>query len=202
MKVLGLELSSPVGSIAFSTEGEELFSARFANDRKHSGAFFENLQSCLERFGNPERVVVGLGPGSYAGTRIALATAHGLAMASGAQLLGVPSFCGMETSAPEYAVIGDARRQSFFFVQVRDRRGVAEPQLFSEADLLGRLEGLSCPIVTTQPLAAVPQAIIAQPSALILTQIADAREWAGRSLEPMYLREPHITYPKVQPFQK
>lgn len=197
MKILGLELSSPEGSIAWCAAGEEPLLVRFPNDRKHSGAFFERLQSFLTRFGNPDRIVVGLGPGSYAGTRIAIASATGLAAASGAQLTGVSSICAMETTATQYAVIGDARRRSYFFAQVRDRLCAKGPELCTEAELMARLQEIRCPVLASQPVPAAPAALITQPSALILTQIATGEETDGEPLEPIYLREPHITYPKV-----
>ncbi|MEO5721275.1 MAG: tRNA (adenosine(37)-N6)-threonylcarbamoyltransferase complex dimerization subunit type 1 TsaB [Chthoniobacterales bacterium] len=198
MKILALELSSPEGSIAWRDEDEAPFLVRFPNDRKHSGVFFENLQSCLKRFGNPQWVVVGLGPGSYAGTRIAIACASGLVAACGAQLTGLTSLGAMEVEASEYAVIGDARRQSFFFARVRERLCVEGPLLFPEAEMGERLRGLTCPLVTTQPLPLAPDAIIAQPSALILAQIsAETSDLVTENpLEPIYLREPHITFPK------
>ncbi len=197
MKILALELSSSVGSIAWS--GEETFSVSFPSDRQHSGAFFEHLRACLERFGNPEHIVVGLGPGSYAGTRIAIATATGLKAACGAQLIGLASLFAMETDANEYVVVGDARRQSFYFAQVRDRQCVAGPLLCTEAEMQKRLAAVSCPILTTQALAMVPDAIVAQPVALLLAQISAQRNDAGAAqpLEPIYLREPHITQPKA-----
>ena len=197
MKVLGLEMSSPEGSIAWCESGEELRSVRFPNDRKNSGLFFESLQECLLRFGNPDRIVVGLGPGSYAGTRIAIATATGLSAASGAQLIGVASLCAMEIEANPYAVIGDARRQAYFFARVSDRRCVDGPHLYVESELLARLREIHCPVLTTESLPLVPRALIAQPSALILTQCATEMEAAAHPLEPIYLREPHITYPKA-----
>ena len=101
MKVLGLELSSARGSIAWLENETELFVQEFANDRKHSGLFFESLQGSIARFGKADRIVVGLGPGSYAGTRIAIATAIGLQTATGAELIGLPSICAMPTDAAE-----------------------------------------------------------------------------------------------------
>ena len=77
MKTLALEMSTAQGSIVWREDEKALFDCRFAADRKHSGAFFENVQLCLERFGRPEQIIVGLGPGSYAGVRIAIATALG-----------------------------------------------------------------------------------------------------------------------------
>ena len=77
MKILALELSSGQGSVAWLENDREPFVRIFANDRKHSGLFFENLQLCSRKFGAPDTIVVGLGPGSYAGVRIAIATAVG-----------------------------------------------------------------------------------------------------------------------------
>src|SRR5262245_7952130 len=113
MSVLALELSSRRGGVAWHGDGEEPFVSTFANDRKHSGLFFENVQLCVQRFGAPEQIVVGLGPGSYAGVRISIATALGLRTAFRSKLFGIPSICAMEISARDYCVIGDARRASF-----------------------------------------------------------------------------------------
>lgn len=201
MKILALELSSPRGSIAWHEIGQEPFSTSFANDRKHSGLFFENLELCLKRFGNPERIAVGLGPGSYAGTRIAIATATGLGAVSGAQLIGVPSFCAMETEARQYAVIGDARRRSFFFARVGDRRCLEGPVLYTEEELAERLKNIPSPIFATEPFAPFAVAETTHPAALILAVIATTmhENIASTPLEPIYLRDPHITYAKARP---
>ena len=82
-------------------------------------AFFENLADVTKKFGPPDTIIVGLGPGSYAGTRIAISAAIGLQVSSGARLIGFPSICAMESNAEEYSVIGDARRKSFFFARIR-----------------------------------------------------------------------------------
>ena len=54
MKILALEMSTARGSIALREDATALFDCDFAADRKHSGAFFENVQLCLHRFGLPE----------------------------------------------------------------------------------------------------------------------------------------------------
>jgi tRNA threonylcarbamoyl adenosine modification protein YeaZ len=202
MKILALELSSSIGSIALLTNGEAVFATEFANDRKHSGLFFANLQQAQQQFGNPERIVVGLGPGSYAGTRIAIATAIGLQAATGAQLLGLPSICALSTDAQMFGVIGDARRQSFFFVDVRERHLIAAPRLMSAAELAERLAAYTHPLFTTEPLALFPQANVSRPSALVLAKMArmNSQSTSGIPLEPIYLREPHITQAKAVTF--
>jgi len=200
MKTLALEMSTARGSIAWREKGETLLDSRFAADRKHSGAFFENVQSCLERFGRPEQIVIGLGPGSYAGVRIAIATALGLRPATSAKLRGIPSICALELDEDEYCVIGDARRQSFFFAQIEKGRVTSGPLLESSSELMARLSGLTRPIYTSEPLPQFPAAKLAYPSAGRLAEIAGlhAGDIDG-ALEPIYLREPHITIAKGTP---
>lgn len=198
MKILALELSSGEGSIALAGEPNECFAVEFPNNRKHSGIFFESLQRCVSERGNPDRIVVGLGPGSYAGTRIAIAAAIGLQGATSAELIGLPSLCALPTSEHEYAVIGDARRESFWIAEVRDRKCLRAPQLCSRTELAERLAQLSLPIYTSEPLLAFPNIPLLYPSARVLAEIASTSPDAMQApLEPMYLREPHITQPKT-----
>ena len=202
MKILALELSSGQGSLAWLENDREPFVRIFANDRKHSGLFFGNLQLCSREFGAPDAIVVGLGPGSYAGVRISIATAVGLRTASTAKLIGLPSICAIDPAAREYFVIGDARRASFFFGRVSDARLMEGPSLHSRAALEMKVMESSLPLYASQPLPQFPSALLAYPSALRLAEVA--RDQVGeiadtRSLEPIYLREPHITVPKASP---
>ncbi len=201
MKILALELSSGEGSIAWRDGAQERSAVAFANDRKHSGPFFERLREVLQTFDRPERIVVGLGPGSYAGTRIAISAAIGLQAATGAELIGLPSVCAMPTSAQDYCVIGDARRQSFFFARVIDRRCVEGPMLYTPAGLEVRLRAVPTALFTTEPLATFLQAAVVHPSASILAQLAAGshENTLEAPLQPLYLREAHITQPREKP---
>ena len=89
-----------------------------------------------ETSGRPEVIVVGLGPGSYAGVRIAIATAVGLKAAWGARLLGLPSVCALDHV--EYVAVGDARRNSFFFAHVIRGRCVEGPTLATAEEIFSR----------------------------------------------------------------
>jgi len=200
MKILAFEISSALGSIALATGDRIEFSRDWPNDRKNSGPFFEHLAEVQKQFGKSDQIVVGLGPGSYAGTRIAISAAIGLQMATQARLIGYPSICAIECDAPEYCVIGDARRNSFFFACVCDRNLTNGPTLMSEAELRAKLAKLDkkMPIFATETLPGFERAELRYPAAKILAQLArDAkRAFAQRPLEPMYLREPHITSPR------
>jgi tRNA threonylcarbamoyladenosine biosynthesis protein TsaB len=197
MKTLAFELSSGQGSIALVEDSAALFVRSFPNDRKDSGAFFENVQICLQRFGAPGEIVVGLGPGSYAGVRIAIATALGLRTAVGAKLVGLPSICALEVEARDYCVIGDARRQSFFFAKVSDGGLIEGPMLMTAAELETMISEATSPIYASELLPQFPLAKLAYPSASKLAGLARAEIDNTRSLEPIYLREPHITVPKA-----
>lgn len=56
-----------------------------------------------------ERIVVGTGPGSFAGIRSALAFAQGYALATKCEVLGLPSACALAGDG-RVAVVGDARQ--------------------------------------------------------------------------------------------
>lgn len=201
MKTLALELSTARGSLAW-LDGELETAREWPNDRKNSARFFENLNTITKKFGGPDTIIVGLGPGSYAGTRIAISAAIGLQLSSGARLIGLPSICAMQSDAHEYCVIGDARRKSFFFARIRGLELVEGPTLFSESELQAKLESLepTIPIFSSELLPQFERAMVHYPSALVLARVAREphRSFFLPPLEPIYLREPHITVPKVR----
>ena len=200
MKILALELSTTRGSLAWLDGAVDLVVLEWPNDRKNSSAFFENLAQIREQFGLPGTIIVGLGPGSYAGTRIAISAAIGLQAASKARLLGLPSICAIENR--DYCVIGDARRQSFFFARIRNQELIEGPSLFSEAALQSKLDAFQddVPIFCSDALPQFPIAVIGYPSAELLARLAhdSNRSFKLPPLEPIYLREPYITLPKAQ----
>src|SRR5438477_7983713 len=199
MKILALELSTERGSLAWLNDDVEL-AGEWPNDRKNSAAFFENLSVATKKFGPPEIIVVGLGPGSYAGTRIAISAAIGLQVASCATLIGYPSICAFANAA-EYGVIGDARRKSFFFARVAGNDLIEGPTLFVASELRQKIDNFDSrlSIFCSEPLPQFERAVIAHPSARTLVRLArePQRSFSLPPLEPIYLREPHITMPKT-----
>jgi len=195
MNVLALELSSPVGSVAFSGGGDGPAFRTFPADRKDSGFFFENLRAIYEAGGPPDLIVVGLGPGSYAGVRIAIATAAGLRIASGARLLGLPSICAIDQD--EYIFVGDARRNSFVFAHVVGGRCAEGPTLATEEEIHAKLgQRRELPVIAAEPLAQFENVKVEHPSALRLVELAaELTGDTAETLEPIYLREPYITTP-------
>ena len=200
MKTLALELSTAHGNLAW-LDGEIEFTENWPNDRKNSAAFFENRQAARRKFGAPEKIIVGLGPGSYAGTRIAISAAIGMQLSCDARLIGYPSICAMQCDAQEYCAIGDARRKSFFFARILENEVIEGPTLFSELELKAKLESLEAgtPVFSSELLPQFHRPVISFPSALLLARLAkeSQRSFCLPPLEPIYLREPHITMPKT-----
>ena len=200
MKILALELSSARGSVALFNDGNVVFFREWPNDRKNSGPFFEYLAEVLKEFEKPDTIIVGLGPGSYAGTRIAISAAIGLQAASQSRLIGFPSICAIECDTAEYCVIGDARRQTFFLARIHGNNLAESPTLMAEAELRAKLDKVdsTMSIFTSEKLPQFERAAIRYPSAKVLVRLAsDAnRNFSQPPLEPIYLREPHITIPK------
>ena len=97
-------------------------------------------------------------------------------------------------------MIGDARRQTFFFARVRENNLIEGPDLMTEAELQEKLDKLDkkMSIFTTEKLSQFERAELRHPSAKLLARLASdsKRNFAEPPLEPMYLREPHITTPK------
>jgi tRNA threonylcarbamoyladenosine biosynthesis protein TsaB len=199
MKILALELSTARGSLAWRNDDVDV-AREWRNDRKDSAAFFQNLADIQEQFAAPELIIVGLGPGSYAGTRIAISAAIGLQLASVAKLIGLPSICAIDCDAAEYCVVGDARRQSFFFARIHGHDLVEGPELRSEMELREKIEHLDeeMSIFSSEELPQFERVQVRYPSARVLASLACEanRQFVLPLLEPMYLREPHITTPR------
>ncbi|HJT80473.1 MAG TPA: tRNA (adenosine(37)-N6)-threonylcarbamoyltransferase complex dimerization subunit type 1 TsaB [Chthoniobacterales bacterium] len=201
MKILALELSTACGSLAWVDDSVTRHAAEWPNDRKNSGPFFERLEATVQQFGTPDRIVVGLGPGSYAGIRIAISAAIGIGAGGDVELIGYPSVCALKDVDADYAVIGDARRHSFFFVRVSSGAVAGDYELLNEKEMKERLNGSSAqvPTFSSDSLPVFhPRVEQRFPSAEVLAQLTvDARKkFFLPPLEPIYLREPNITMPK------
>jgi len=198
--ILALETSTDRGSVAVLSNGRVLYEQAFQAERGHS----EQIFGCLEAvcvFCTPcDRIAIGLGPGSYSGVRIAISAAIGLSMATGAELVGLVSAAALEGDEPHYAMIGDARRGSYYYVEVSNGACDFGPVLLSAEELTAKLNGNMHPIFSDAPLADFPQAELAFPSATRLARLAEQNIGIVQRdmLEPLYLRDPHITLPKAK----
>jgi tRNA threonylcarbamoyladenosine biosynthesis protein TsaB len=111
MKVtVGIETATAACSVAVEAGGELLAEVVARGAPAHTRRLLPDLQHVLEIAGagpeDVESVVVGLGPGTFTGLRIGVATARALAFASGARLAGVPTLAALAWAMAEGEVTG------------------------------------------------------------------------------------------------
>lgn len=211
MLTLAIETSTTAGSLALLEDGVVLFSESFPAERTLGGELFRVMEAATKIRPSVDLVAVGLGPGSYAGVRIAISAALGFSLAAGGRLVGLPSVVALGEGA--YFAIGDARRGAFYFSEIKDGVCVRGPVLMTLEELREILsapvsgstdsEGFSASpparrIISAAPIPDLPGTEIRFPSAERLARLAEAGVSisAWDDLEPIYLREPHITLPK------
>src|SRR5437588_11355753 len=201
MKLLAFDLSTRRGTIALADDKKILCATDWANDRRTSAPFFAALNEIIREHGAPETIVVGLGTGSYTGTRIAISAAIGLRATTGTALAGISSLCGI-SDENEFCVIGDAKRASFFFAKISGGLLANDPDLLSENDMNERFSSITTtPIYTSDELPQFTGVEMRFPSAKLLYLRAQTfpQDLARAPLAPIYLREPHITTPRSAP---
>ena len=94
MVLVALESSTRSPSVAVLVDGE-ILEQDLDKAHPHASDLLPCLAALLASCGRIPReiaaVAVGIGPGSYTGLRVGIATAQGIARAAGAELLGIPS---------------------------------------------------------------------------------------------------------------
>ena len=101
---VALETSSRPPSLAVQV-GEQVRTAALGESRRHASDLLPTLSGLLEEQGvaprDVELVSVGIGPGSYTGLRVGIATALGLARGAEAPVVSIPSVAAMAYGALE-----------------------------------------------------------------------------------------------------
>jgi tRNA threonylcarbamoyl adenosine modification protein YeaZ len=194
--ILALDSSSESGSAAL-LEGERVIRAiNFAGGRaRGSGAAFA-IEELAAGEDSVERVVVGLGPGSYNGIRSSVSAAWGFAIARGASLTGVSSLLAI--SQGEYLAVGDARQGHFYFAHVSHGEFLVEPGLLTGPNLLQALaHRRELPVYTSSEMTSLlPESVVSVPQAILLARYAGDAGPCTTIPQPLYLKPPHITKPR------
>lgn len=202
MNILAIECSTSRASLCLA--GDSAYAAEWVAVRNHDAHLFPALREALA-LASPDLLLVGSGPGSYGGVRVALAAATGVAMVRRARIVAL---CSWEHLAEGRAsILSDAKRGGWALrtpdgninvletpaVQAR----VAAGELIWSVESAATLQraGLTLPRVGLQPTA---QGLIDNWLSLS-PQEQEAR--AAAVAEPIYVRPPHITTPKHKPWE-
>jgi tRNA threonylcarbamoyladenosine biosynthesis protein TsaB len=158
--LLGIDTATPATAVALVDSGDGP-PGRCGRERRHDPGPGERpahnaqllalasdlLRDAGLRFADVDRVAVGLGPGSFTGLRIGVATARALAQAAAAQIVGVSSLAALAAAAPVVPAgsrgvlaLIDARRGEVFGAGFSGSRRVLDPFVAAPGEL-GALAG-------------------------------------------------------------
>jgi len=202
MKILAIEFSSERRSVAICADGEVRGRAEESGGR--TARAFNLIERVLteakmERE-NIECLAIGLGPGSYAGIRSAIALAQGWQVARAVRLLGISTVECLATQAQAASFSGlvnlviDAQRKEFYFATyalTSGERRVIEPlRLLTLKEATARCAN-GTTVIWPDLLKHFPGARVLLPDAGTLGLLAATRAdfVSGDKLEPIYLRE-------------
>jgi len=227
---LAIDTSSNTASVALSHEGESLASLTWKTAQNHTMELLPNLLCLLQQakvdISSIEAIIVAKGPGSFNGLRVGISTAKGLASALNIPLLGVNT---LEAEAHPFAFTGlplrpvhkagRAEIATALYQQKDDEwQCLEEEKLTTVKTLCCRIKRktLFCGEIPPDIMNEIQQtlgkrAIISQSNTLSRASSLATLGWQKLSrgeqddpatLQPLYLRPPHITKPrdKTPPF--
>jgi tRNA threonylcarbamoyladenosine biosynthesis protein TsaB len=190
MLILAFDTATELATSALVADGEVL-----GERVSRAVTLLEDVDALLRRGGaRPDELnglAVGIGPGSFTGVRIGLATARGLALALGVPVAGVSTLDALALGAPGATPVIDARRREVFVLQ-------GEPRVLAPGDV-EIAQGTVCvgngAVRYRSALEAVGAAVPPDdderhlPRARFHAQLA--REFGpAEAVEPLYLRLP------------
>jgi len=140
MNILSIDRSTDTQSAAVAIDGK-VYSKVFAGLDSRASDWPVRIREFLESFGKTVRdidqVLVGQGPGSFAGIRAALAFAQGIALGNpSCSVVGMPSTYALTRDGAHTAVVGDARRDRFWVAIYDGVQAVGEFMLVGKDGLV------------------------------------------------------------------
>lgn len=144
--VLALDTATRRASVAVC-RGEEVLAEGSREVTTHSEGLMplvdETLRGCGVDVGELDVVVCGVGPGSFTGLRIGMATAKGLCFAAEMPLYGVSSLRALALGAGAglVAAVLDARRREVYVGLYRDGEPLTPEIVCPPSEVAGRLSG-------------------------------------------------------------
>jgi len=231
--IVGFDTATADTAVAATRDGAVVFEIARAPAAPggrpvHVTALLSEIEAAADALGGWEsvdRIAVGVGPGSFTGLRVGIATARGLAQAAGLDLVGVGSLdaiaAGMLIAGPNVArlrlAVIDARRGELFAALFGpDGEEPWPPFVVSPGDLAERIATLpEAPVaagdgsIRSRSILEAAGAVVfpdADPVHRVSASHICALAATGRSgenpVEPVYLRRPDAELWREQQQQK
>lgn len=220
---ISIDTSNETASIALSESGYVTTELTWRVGKNHATELLPNIDHLLGQADSSEikGVIVAIGPGSFNGLRVGLATAKGLAFAYNAPLVGIST---LEVEAYQHALhseticpIFNAGRGEIATALFQNKDGkwqkLMDEHITKLDELCSKLKSKTvfCGQITEETISQLKatfddRAIIAQGALLIRRagylaelgwkRLANAEGDNPATLQPLYLRKPAITMKK------
>ena len=133
LRILGIETATRAASVAVIFDGKVVAETLRESPQSFSETLMPQVEEVIKisgAFENLDAVAVSIGPGSFTGLRIGLATAKALAYAWGIKIIGVPTLQAMAYNFPASKVLP--------LIDAQKNRAYC--QLFDKTSALSQLE--------------------------------------------------------------
>jgi tRNA threonylcarbamoyladenosine biosynthesis protein TsaB len=219
--VIGIDAATADAVVGLTRDGEVLSESAVQPGEEgrpqHSRVLLEEVERAVDAAGGWEgidRIAVGVGPGSFTGLRIGIATARALAQSRGIPIAGVSSLAALAAGISEHPEAGDrsalpvldARRGQVFAALHRPDGSEAWPPLVADpAELADRVRELDFSLLaagdgavrfaseleSAGAMVLPPEDAVHRIAARHVCALGEAAEGeAPERIEPVYLREP------------
>ncbi len=209
MNILAIECSlTPSSLCLMNDEGALLYHHEWYVDRNHDAELFPALEQCLAILADRplDLILVGSGPGSYGGVRVALAAAEGISLVRASKIAAIDSWAQLAVGGRDW-IISDAKRGGW---TLRHPGGLIEVStieainaLLAQGERIGSVE--SAELLTKNDLSEVEAALAPSAQGLVETWLHMTPEAQQLLLDtppaPIYVRQPHITKAKRKPWE-
>jgi tRNA threonylcarbamoyladenosine biosynthesis protein TsaB len=218
MRLAAIDTSTVLGSVVLFEDGALVAEDAHRVSNAHGESLLPMVDALFTRVGwkpaDVSRWAVGVGPGSFTGVRIAMATARGIVLATGAELVGVTSLDavahGLDGSVASLVAAG---KEEVFVQLRRGERLLMDPCHVRIADVARRIAAHAgdAPLMVAGEVAREVDWSVLGDRVTLATEAphdlphAAAVGRIGRSLvagdadalEAVYVRPPEITMPKA-----
>jgi tRNA threonylcarbamoyladenosine biosynthesis protein TsaB len=227
-RLAAVETSTALGSVALFEDGRLVAEDSRRVSNAHGESLLPMVSALFDSAGwsasDVDRWAVGLGPGSFTGCRIGLATVKGIALATGASIVGVTSLdalaFGLEGDGLVVSVVAGGKGE-LYLQATRGGRVVLAPSHLRIGEVAARVAALDAAgrvVVAGEAAVEVDWSSLGArvalsvasphdvPRAALVGRIALERDGSpglatdtpehADALEPVYVRPPDITMPR------
>jgi tRNA threonylcarbamoyladenosine biosynthesis protein TsaB len=215
MRLLALDTATAACSVALRADGKTLARRHAVMARGQSEALMPMIAEIMAEarltFADLDLLAVTVGPGAFTGIRIGLASARGLALATGLPLAGIATTEAVAAAVPAAERRGrtilvalDSKREDLWVQSFRaDLTALTPPAAalpaaavlgLGPAVVVGDAADCLLPLLTDAIAASAP----GTPDAAWVAHLAERHWRAGTALppEPLYLRPADVTMPR------